>query len=182
GGSVSAAQLLDRYGSDAPGWSVDDDEPRTFGHVVVDEAQDLTAMQWRMLARRCPSGSMTIVGDFGQASRPGALATWDEVVAELPNRNPPRQVALSVNYRTPAEIMEFANQLLPAAAPGIEPGRPVPRTGVHPVAETVAPDELVRSAAEAAAGAASLGGTVALIAPLALHGELTAALAGSDAV
>ena len=53
--------------------SADDDEPRTFGHVLVDEAQDLTPMQWRMLARRCPSGSMTLVGDFGQASRPGAL-------------------------------------------------------------------------------------------------------------
>ena len=51
-----------------------DTEPRTFGHVLVDEAQDLTAMQWRMLARRCPTGSMTLVGDFGQAARPGALA------------------------------------------------------------------------------------------------------------
>ncbi len=49
----------------------DDGELRTYGHVLVDEAQDLTAMQWRMLARRCPSGSMTLVGDFGQASRTG---------------------------------------------------------------------------------------------------------------
>jgi DNA helicase IV len=182
GGAVSAAQVLERYGAEPSSSSPDDDEPRTFGHVIVDEAQDLTAMQWRMLARRCPSGSMTIVGDFGQASRPGALATWDDVVAELPNRNPPQQVALSVNYRTPAEIMEFANQLLPAAAPGIEPARPVRSTGVHPVVETVEPEELVRAAAEAAAAAASLGGTVALIAPLALHGDLTTALAGSNAI
>ena len=50
-------------------------------------------MQWRMLARRCPSGSMTLVGDFGQASRPGALGDWDEVLAQLPDRaDPPRVV------------------------------------------------------------------------------------------
>ena len=48
------------------------DDVRTFGHILVDEAQDLTPMQWRMLARRGPAGSMTLVGDFGQASRPGA--------------------------------------------------------------------------------------------------------------
>ncbi|MET1001864.1 MAG: UvrD-helicase domain-containing protein, partial [Acidimicrobiia bacterium] len=142
GGAVSAAQVLDRYGSDAVA-PPEDDEPRTFGHVIVDEAQDLTAMQWRMLARRCPSGSMTIVGDFGQASRPGVLSGWDEVLRELPDRAAPRRVNLSVNYRTPAEIMEFANRLLPVAAPGVEPARPVRSTGAHPKVQTVAPDELV---------------------------------------
>ena len=65
-------------------------ELRTFGHVLVDEAQDLTPMQWRMLARRCPTGSMTIVGDFGQASRPGAATSWDEVLEHLPE---PRRAA-----------------------------------------------------------------------------------------
>ena len=65
--------MLERYGYDTPAPVGDDDgELRTYGHVLVDEAQDLTAMQWRMLARRCPSGSMTLVGDFGQASRTGA--------------------------------------------------------------------------------------------------------------
>ena len=73
------------------------------------------------------------------------------VLAELPNRVAPRQVTLSVNYRTPAEIMDFANRLLPAAAPGVEPARPVRSTGAHPVVQTVGTDELV--AAAAAAGA-----------------------------
>ncbi len=133
GGTVTAAQLVDGYAADAPSASADDDEPRTFGHVIVDEAQDLSAMQWRMLARRCPSSSMTIVGDVAQASRPGALATWDDVVAELPNRVPPQLVTLTVNYRTPAEIMEFANRLLPAAAAlGIEPARFGPQHGRPP--------------------------------------------------
>ena len=111
-GSPTPADVLARYGSDASTATGDaDSEPRTFGHVLVDEAQDLTAMQWRMLARRCPSGSMTLVGDFGQASRPGAVAGWDDVIADLPVRVPPHRVTLTVNYRTPAEIMDVANRL-----------------------------------------------------------------------
>ncbi|MFI5047930.1 MAG: HelD family protein, partial [Acidimicrobiia bacterium] len=182
GGTVTASQLLDRYGADPAPSSADDDEPRTFGHVIVDEAQDLSAMQWRMLARRCPTGSMTIVGDFGQASRPGALGTWDDVVAQLPNRMPPRLVSLSVNYRTPAEIMQFANRLLPAAAPGIAPARSVRSTGAHPMVEAVDEGNLAASAAAAAVRAAATGGTVAVIAPPALHPDVMEELAGRDAV
>ncbi len=180
-GAVSAAQVLDRYGSDAVA-APEDDEPRTFGHVIVDEAQDLTAMQWRMLARRCPSGSMTIVGDFGQASRPGVLAGWDEVLRELPDRAAPRRVNLSVNYRTPAEIMEFANRLLPVAAPGVEPARPVRSTGVYPTVQTVAVDQLVDTAARAVRDAAVDNGTIAVIAGPELHDAITAALRDRDAV
>src|SRR5205814_9986908 len=95
----------------AAGW------PRTCGRGHVDEAQDLTAMQWRMVGRRCPSGSMTLVGDFGQSSRPGALNDWDAVRAELPGDEPARVVTLSVNYRTPAEIMTLADRFVAAAAP-----------------------------------------------------------------
>ena len=74
-------------------------------------------MQWRMLARRCPSGSMTIVGDFGQSSRPGAARDWDDGArsarpdpAARPDRAP--MVTLTVNYRTPAEIMDVAHRVL----------------------------------------------------------------------
>ena len=59
----------------------DDDEPRTYGHIVVDEAQDLSPMQLRMLARRSLGGSMTVVGDIAQATGPWAPASWDEVLA-----------------------------------------------------------------------------------------------------
>ena len=62
---------------------------------------------------------MTIVGDFGQASRPGAPSGWDEVLALLPSHDAPRQVTLTVNYRTPAEIMDLANRLLVVAASGV---------------------------------------------------------------
>ena len=182
GGFTSAAEVLARYGSEAPTVGEDDGEPRTFGHVLVDEAQDLSAMQWRMLARRCPTGSMTLVGDFGQASRPGALSSWDDVIGNLPVRITPHRVALTVNYRTPSEIMDVANRLLPAAAPGVEPARPVRSTGAFPEVETVAPDELVAAAAAAARGSIALGGTVAVIAPVELHEALTAALADRGAV
>jgi DNA helicase IV len=183
GAFTNAADILARYGSDASSAPADDDgEPRTFGHVLVDEAQDLSSMQWRMLARRCPSGSMTLVGDFGQASRPGALSSWDDVLANLPVRVPPHRVMLTVNYRTPAEIMDVANRLLPAAAPGVEPARPVRSTGVHPEVVAVAPDELVQSAARAARESSTLGGTVVVIAPVELHAALATALADRGAV
>jgi DNA helicase IV len=183
GGFTNAADVLARYGSDGSTSGADDDgEPRTFGHILVDEAQDLSAMQWRMLARRCPSGSMTLVGDFGQASRPGALSSWDEVTSNLPVRVPPHHVLLTVNYRTPAEIMDVANRLLPAAAPCVEPARPVRSTGAHPQVVAVAADQLVRTAAHAARDASMRGGTVAVIAPLELHGALATALADRGAV
>jgi hypothetical protein len=179
---MNAEDVVARYGGPDAGVIETDDEPRTFGHVLVDEAQDLTAMQWRMLARRCPSGSMTLVGDFGQASRPGALSSWEDVLANVPVRVPPRRVMLSVNYRTPAEIVEVANRLLPAAAPGVEPARPVRSTGAYPEVETVAPDAVVAAAAAAARDSAVQGGTVAVIAPDVLHAAIAAVLADRGAV
>jgi DNA helicase IV len=182
GGFTNAAEVLARYGSDTASVGPADDEPRTFGHVLVDEAQDLSPMQWRMLARRCPSGSMTLVGDFGQASRPGAAANWDDAISNLPVRVSPHRVTLTVNYRTPSEIMEVANRLLPAAAPGVEPARPVRSTGAHPEVVTVARAELVAVAADAARRSSTQGGTVAVIAPVGLHAALTASLADRGAV
>jgi DNA helicase IV len=181
GGFVTASEVARRYAGDAP-TSSDGDEPRTFGHVLVDEAQDLSPMQWRMLARRCPSGSMTIVGDFGQASKPGSARDWDEVLALLPDRNAPHVVSLTVNYRTPAEIMDVAHGVLAAAAPGIEATRAVRRTGEFPRFERVDPDDLVARAAGAARAAVADEGTVAIVAPVDLHDDLVAALADLGAV
>ena len=183
GATVSAEQVLERYGDDSPApVGEDDGELRTYGHVLVDEAQDLTAMQWRMLARRCPSGSMTLVGDFGQASRTGALASWDDVLKNVTVRVPPRRVTLSVNYRTPSEIMEVANRLLPAAAPGVEAARSVRSTGAFPVVDTVGPQDLVDAASARVRDALSNGGTVAVIAPPDLHTQLTDALGDRGAI
>ncbi|HWC11434.1 MAG TPA: UvrD-helicase domain-containing protein [Acidimicrobiales bacterium] len=162
---------------------------RTFGHVVVDEAQDLSPMQWRMLARRCPAGSMTIVGDLGQATGPWAPRTWNEVLARLPGRRDPRVADLTVNNRTPAEVMHLAARLLAAVAPDMTPPVPVRHAGVDPIFEAVEPDRLMAAAAGAArAEAAEVGpGKVAVIAPTGLAAALAAAIgpdlarAGNDA-
>ncbi|HEX4490925.1 MAG TPA: UvrD-helicase domain-containing protein [Acidimicrobiia bacterium] len=179
--SISGASLLARYGENGDGEPSDLPEPRVFGHVLVDEAQDLNAMQWRMLSRRCPSGSMTLVGDPAQASRAAAVADWDSILALLPRHTPPRATTLTVNYRTPSEIMDVANRLLAAAAPTVEPSRSVRSTGERPQFVAVAANELVARAAEVAAEASDRGGKVALIAPTACHADLVDRLAARGA-
>ena len=78
-----------------------------YGHVVVDEAQDLSPMQWRAVARRCPSQSFTLAGDEAQAVRAGSAATWDRILAALDvAEDSVTRHELTVNYRTPAEVME----------------------------------------------------------------------------
>jgi DNA helicase IV len=156
-------------------------DPRSFGHVLVDEAQDLTAMQWRMLARRCPSGSMTLVGDPGQASRPGALASWSDVLEHVPQHAPVRFVTLTINYRTPSEVMDVASRLLSVAAPTVEPSRSVRSTGEEPLFVATAPDRLVEETTERARAALARTGTLAVIAPAALHAEIIAGLGDVDA-
>jgi DNA helicase IV len=181
GGFLTAGEIERRYGGE-PVPVDDDDEPRTFGHVLVDEAQDLSPMQWRMVARRCPSGSMTIVGDFGQSSRAGAASGWDEVLSLLPDRSPAQVVTLSVNYRTPAEIMDTAHRVLAAAAPGVEPTRSVRHTGENPEFVVVDAADIVQTAAEQARSACASSGTVAVVAPHELHDDLVAALGDVGAI
>ncbi len=180
-GRVSATELAARF---APPNARPDTSSglRIYGHVLVDEAQDLTPMEWRMLARRSPSGSMTLVGDFGQASRPGAAAGWDEVLDSVPRARGTRFVTLTVNYRTPAEIMELAHRILSVAAPQAEPSRAVRNTGSRPRFVAVAAGELVSGAAHAARDAVAAGGLVAVIAPGSLHDALVDALADVRAV
>jgi DNA helicase IV len=165
------AQVLPRDAGPAP-------DLRTFGHVVVDEAQDLSPMQWRMLARRCPSGSMTIVGDLGQASGHWAPSSWQEVIDLVPA---PRAtvVELTVNYRTPGEVMAMAARVLAVARPDLTPARSVRDAGVVP--RTIAVDErgdLVRASVAVATeevGAVD-GGKVAVIVPEAVLAAMTAAI------
>jgi DNA helicase IV len=93
-----------------------------------------------------------------------------------------RTVTLTVNYRTPAEIMDVAHRVLAAAAPGVEPTRAVRHTGELPRFTRVGPDELVGRAADAARAAAADEGTVAIVAPSDLHDDLVVALADVGAV
>ena len=97
------------------------DEIRTYGHIVIDEVQDLTPMQLRMASRRSLNGSMTVVGDIAQATGPLAPNGWEDVVTHLPDRKGSRIIGLSVGYRIPAQIMDVANKVMMAATPSLRP-------------------------------------------------------------
>jgi DNA helicase IV len=132
-----------------------------FGHIVVDEAQELSAMDWHVLLRRCPSHSITAVGDLAQRSAPAGAQAWADVLGpHLGARWTYR--TLTVNYRTPAEIMALAATVLAEFAPDRQPPESVRSTGEDPWQHTV-PAAEVRAAVEAEA--ARLGeGTLAVIA------------------
>ena len=143
---------------------------RTYGHLVVDEAQDLSPMQLRMLGRRSLNGSMTIVGDIGQATGMWAPKSWEEVLAHLPIKRS-RKVELTVGYRAPAEVMELAARVLAVAAPELSVPRSVRSQGELPVFVVTAPEEpLTVAVARALADLkARLGdGTVGVLCPTAL--------------
>jgi DNA helicase IV len=114
---------------------------RTYGHIVLDEAQDLTAMELRLLARRCPRNSMTVLGDLAQATRPGAQRSWDDVLLHLGSPAGAEFTELDLGYRVPAPIIDFANQLLPEAAPDVRPTRSVRESGPAPEIVLVDRDE-----------------------------------------
>lgn len=142
GGLVDAATLAARYAgsqavADLPGRALAD-RTWAFGHVVVDEAQELSWMGWRLLMRRCPSGSMTVVGDVAQAGAPWAARSW---AAALEDHAPERwrAVELTVGYRTPAQVMEVAADVLATIAPQLRPPRAV-RAGTAAPRAVHAPD------------------------------------------
>jgi DNA helicase IV len=165
-------RLLRRRG---PGWSDGDvallDEahalvgqpPPTFGHVVVDEAQDLTPMQLRMVGRRARERALTILGDVAQATGAVTYSSWDEVLPFLPGGGDADVEELRHAYRVPREIMDFSLPLLDVIAPGLV--RPVAyRTGADPpLVRRVAQDALLREAYHEASRLAREDGLVALI-------------------
>ncbi|MEI6401334.1 MAG: ATP-binding domain-containing protein [Actinomycetota bacterium] len=165
--------------SAVPGEGADPDEIRTYGHIVIDEVQDLTPMQLRMASRRSLNGSMTVVGDIAQAT--GALApdSWDEVLAHLPDNRPSRVIGLSVGYRIPDLIMELANRVMMAATPSLRAPISVRAGDERP--EFVAVDQpagLFDAAASATADliAALPGGSIAVVVPDAMVDDVSAAL------
>jgi len=140
------------------------DELTVFGHIIVDEAQDLTPMALRMLARRSMTGSMTLVGDLAQAVGATPPRGWDEVLAMLPQSQGTRVRELTVNYRTPGVIMDVAARVLAEAAPDLKPPTSA-RLGGEPI--TFVQDDPARVVAELAAEHRAQGeGTLAVIAEL----------------
>jgi DNA helicase IV len=138
---VDAATLAD--------WNRDAGQPLTtaerawadpswaYGHVIVDEAQELSAMAWRMVMRRIPTRSLTVVGDVAQRGSAAGARSWAQMLDPYV-RGRWREERLTVNYRTPAEIMAVAADVLATVAPGAEPPESVREEGVPPRAVNAA--------------------------------------------
>ena len=156
------------------------DRTWTFGHVIVDEAQELSAMAWRLLMRRCPARSMTLVGDVAQTGSPAGAASWDAMLAPFAGGRW-RAAELTVNYRTPKEVMAVAARVLARIDPSLKPPRSVRESGIEPRRETVPAALFARRLGEIAReqDAAVGDGRLAVIVPVSRAGELAAAVAGA---
>ena len=156
------------------------------GHVVVDEAQDVTPMQWRVLARRVSGSSLTLLGDLAQGSMPWSPRSWRDVLAWL-GREPEDAtvVELAIGYRTPAEVLRVAEPVLRAIDPTLTVPRAVRSVPDRPRAVSGGLGALPRVVA--AERAALPAGTLAVVAPAALVADVAAALgidpaSGADAL
>jgi DNA helicase IV len=138
---------------------------RTYDHVIVDEAQDLTPMQLRMISRRARGGALTILGDVAQGTGAVTYESWDEVLPHLQHGDDAEVEELRHAYRVPREIMELALPLLDTIAPGIERPLAYRVGGAEPTLRRVPEDALLREAYGEAAQLAREDGLVALIVP-----------------
>ncbi|MBQ1094374.1 UvrD-helicase domain-containing protein [Streptomyces sp. B93] len=154
------------------------DRTWAFGHIIVDEAQELSPMAWRLLMRRSPTRSMTLVGDPAQTAEAAGVGSWAEILAPYVEDRW-EHTRLGVNYRTPAEIMDLAAAVVRAEQPGFEPPSSVRSTGVRPWIR--ATDDLPGAVAKAVAELAPAEGRLAVIAPRELHRVLAARLDGVTA-
>jgi superfamily I DNA/RNA helicase len=157
-----------------------EDRTWTFGHAVVDEAQELSPMQWRLVTRRVPVRSMTVVGDVAQTGSAAGASAWGDVLDPVADGRW-RLEELTVNYRTPAEVMDVATALLEAHGVPVKPPRSAREATWPPSAFRLpgsAPAD-VTAAAVAAARAddeALGGGRMAVVVPRAGYGYLVAAV------
>lgn len=130
GGIVSRSMLEQRAGLTAAGGrgrDEDDDDlaasgwGRTWRYAVVDEAQDLSAMEWRMVGRHAPRRAATVVGDLAQGTEPWSARNWDDVRHSIGAPDDAGVAELTINYRTPTEVADFAGRVLAWANPGLTP-------------------------------------------------------------
>ncbi|MEU9505889.1 AAA family ATPase [Micromonospora sp. NPDC048170] len=148
------------------------ERPGGFGHVVVDEAQDLSPMQCRVIARRSEHGSITLLGDLAQGTAPWAAADWRESLRHL-GKPDAVVVPLTVGFRVPAAVVAFANRLLPALDVDVPPAESLRRDGALDV-RTV--DDLTTATVAEVRAALAFDGSVAVIAADDAVGGLRAAL------
>ncbi|CQD12355.1 superfamily protein I DNA or RNA helicase [Mycobacterium lentiflavum] len=147
------------------------DRDWTYRHVVVDEAQELSEMDWRGLMRRCPGRSFTVVGDLAQRRSAAGATSWHAMLQPyVPDRWDYR--SLTVNYRTPEEIMTVAAALLEEFAPGIQPPESVRACGVRPWSRRVTDDELPSAIEEFVRDEDGREGTSVVIGPPGVPGTV----------
>ncbi|MEV5545125.1 ATP-dependent DNA helicase [Streptomyces sp. NPDC052309] len=154
------------------------DRTWAFGHIIVDEAQELSPMAWRLLMRRCPTRSMTLVGDPAQTAEAAGVGSWSKILTPYVEDRW-EHTRLGVNYRTPAEIMDLAAAVVRAEDPAFEPPSSVRSTGVRPWVR--ATGDLPAAVAEAVGELTPEEGRLAVIAPRELHRALAARLDGVTA-
>jgi DNA helicase IV len=134
----------------------------TFGHVVADEAQDLSAMQLRAIGRRCRFGSATLLGDLAQRTTPWSAERWEDALGHLGRRSM-RVEHLPRAFRAPAEVLDFANRLLPEIAPGVRPARSVRSVPGSLRVRAVTPGEATAAWRQALKEALAEDGSVGLV-------------------
>lgn len=145
----------------------------SLGHVVLDEAQDLSPMQYRAVGRRCTTGSATVLGDLAQGTTPWATRSWDEALTHL---GKPEAVLeeLTAGFRVPREVIAYASRLLPSISPGLAPVSSVRETPGSLIVAPVA--DLTASVVEACRASLAHEGSIGLIAADARIPELAEAL------
>ncbi len=183
-GLVSAEELADRQAVSASSLTVAEraatDREWAFGHVVVDEAQEVSDMAWRLLARRCPSRSFTVVGDVAQTGSAAGTSSWDEALDPWVQGRW-RVEELTVNYRTPQAVMDVAAAVVAAAGVPVAVPSSVREGGPDAVAVQRVDDVVAALAVAGPSLVAETGeGRGAVVVPDALavaaHKELSAAL------
>ena len=134
-GLLDAATIAGRNRDEGPGLTTAEraaaDRSWAYGHVIVDEAQELSAMAWRMVMRRVPTRSLTVVGDVAQTGNAAGARSWGEMLDRYV-KGRWREERLTINYRTPAEIMTVATDVLAVVAPDEHPPESVREEGAHP--------------------------------------------------
>jgi DNA helicase IV len=173
---LDAAALAARHSQDAYQTAAERaaaDRTWAFGHVIVDEAQELSPMAWRMLMRRCPVKSMTVVGDVAQTGDTSGVTSWASALGPYVGDRW-RLAPLTVNYRTPAEIMAVAADVLTEIDPAALPPVSVRESGVPPWRLAVTPAGLAGAVGRAAARLAEQSGegTLAVIGPVGRLAEI----------
>ncbi|MEE1755585.1 HelD family protein [Streptomyces sp. SP18CS02] len=151
------------------------ERPGGYGHIVIDEAQDLSPMQCRAIARRADFGSLTVLGDLAQGTTPWAARSWEDQLAHLGRKDAP-VIPLTTGFRVPAAIVELANRLLGGLGVDVPPARSLRTDGELTVREVA---DVAAATVDAVRAALAREGSIGVIAADADAGRLGAALAGA---